>query len=163
MLPSRSLPWDVSDLEIAERRFTLNSDDFNLLNPNTKTCPIFRTVRDAEITKAIHRRLPILLDESSPDGNPWDISFQAMFHMSNDSKLFCRRESLESEGYILEGNHFVSSQCASESDDPPTKQRRYLPLYEGKMVTFFDHRAADVVTESDGRSPTESTSIPIKS
>ena len=136
---------DALDLDIAERRFTLDSDDFNLLNPNTKTCPIFRTVRDAEITKAIYRRLPILLDESSSTGNPWDISFQAMFHMSNDSKLFCRRESLESEGYILEGNHFVSSQCASEPDNSSIEQRQFLPLYEGKMVTFFDHRAADVV------------------
>ena len=136
---------DASDLDIAERRFTLDSDDFNLLNPNTKTCPIFRTVRDAEITKAIYRRLPVLLDESSPDGNPWDVSFQAMFHMSNDSKLFRRRESLESEGYILEGNHFVSSQCASEPAALLPKHRRYFPLYEGKMVTFFDHRAADVV------------------
>ena len=136
---------DASDLEIAERRFTLNSDDFNLLNPNTKTCPIFRTVRDAEITRAIYRRLPVLLDESSPDGNPWDISFQAMFHMSNDSELFRRRESLESDGYILEGNHFVSSQYSPEHDKLPVEHRRYFPLYEGKMVTFFDHRAADVV------------------
>ena len=46
---------------------------------------------------------------------------------------------------ILEGNHFVSPQCASEHEDCTMDQHRYLPLYEGKMVTFFDHRAADVV------------------
>ena len=136
---------EVSDLDLAERRFTLDADDFNLLNPNTKTCPIFRTVRDAEITKAIYRRLPVLLDESSPDGNPWGVSFQRMFDMSNDSQLFRRRESLESDGYTLEGNHFVSSQCGFEPDNIPYMQCRYVPLYEGKMVTFFDHRAADVV------------------
>ena len=132
---------DVTHLENNDRRFTLNSEDFNLLNPNTKTCPIFRTVRDAEIAKAIYRRLPVLIDETSPDGNPWGVSFQSMFHMSNDSHLFHTREQLESQGYVLEGNHFVLRDAPSNGDE----RARYLPLYEGKMATFFDHRAADVV------------------
>ena len=132
---------DVSHLEDDERCFNLDSDDFALLNPNTKTCPVFRTVRDAEITKAIYRRLPVLLDETSSDGNPWGVSFQAMFHMSNDSHLFRTLEQLEPQGYILEGNHFVLRDPHSNGDE----RARYLPLYEGKMATFFDHRAADVV------------------
>ena len=136
---------DVSDIDITERRFTLDSDDFNLLNPNTKTCPIFRTVRDAEITKAIYRRLPILLDEITPEGNTWGISFQTMFHMSGDSQLFRRREWLESQGPIVEGNHFVLRHAASDACAHPIEPDRYLPLYEGKMATFFDHRPADIV------------------
>ena len=132
---------DVTHLEIEDRRFTLSPEDFRLLNPNTKTCPVFRTVRDAEITKAIYRRLPVLLDETSTDGNPWQVSFQRMFDISNDSHLFHTREQLESQGCTLEGNHFVLRSA------PPngTERARYLPLYEGKMATFFDHRAADVV------------------
>ena len=132
---------DITHLEDDDKHFTMNSEDFSLLNPNTKTCPVFRTVRDAEITKAIYRRLPVLLDETSPDGNPWDISFKAMFHMSNDSHHFHTREQLESQGYILEGNHFVLRDTHSNG----AERARYLPLYEGKMATFFDHRAADVV------------------
>ena len=131
---------DPSDLDDTERRFTLSPQDFSLLNPNSKTCPIFRSLRDAEITKAVYGRLPVLLDETSPDGNPWGISFQRMFDISNDSDLFHTREQLESQGYILEGNHFVLR------NTPKGEERiRYLPLYEGKMVTFFDHRAADVM------------------
>ena len=132
---------DVPHLEDDGRCFTLTSDDFSLLNPNTKTCPVFRTVRDAEITKAIYHRLPVLLDDTSPDGNPWGISFQRMFDMSNDSHLFHTREQLEAQGYLLEGNHFVLRDGHPNGDE----RDRYLPLYEGKMATFFDHRAADVV------------------
>jgi hypothetical protein len=46
----------VTDLQDQHRHFTLTQDDIALLNPNTHTCPIFRTRRDAEITKAIYRR-----------------------------------------------------------------------------------------------------------
>ena len=33
------------------RRFTLSPADIALLNPNTHTCPIFRTAPDAELTR----------------------------------------------------------------------------------------------------------------
>jgi len=44
-----------------ERRFTLTAEEIALVNPNTRTCPIFRTRRDAELTKAIYRRVPVLV------------------------------------------------------------------------------------------------------
>ena len=31
------------------------------MNPNTGTCPIFRSRRDAEINKEIYRRVPVLI------------------------------------------------------------------------------------------------------
>ena len=47
-----------------------------VLNPNTKTCPIFRTRRDADLTKSIYKRIPILIDENrKKGGNPWGIKF----------------------------------------------------------------------------------------
>ena len=52
----------VEDLEDKKRHIALTGDDIQLLNPNTRTCPIFRTRRDAEITKAIYRRVPVLID-----------------------------------------------------------------------------------------------------
>ena len=64
-----------------------NPEDFLLLNPNTRTCPVFRTQRDAEITLSIYRRLPILVHEEEPNGNPWSITFMRMFDMSNDSSI----------------------------------------------------------------------------
>ena len=64
-----------------------------------------------------------------------------MFHMTNDSGLFRPRTELEErEGaYPLGGNVYGSA-----SGD-------WLPLYEGKMVQAYDHRAADVVVNPENR------------
>ena len=129
---------NAAQLHESDRHFKLSSEDIALLNPNTRTCPIFRGKRDAEITKAIYRRVPVLIDESKGEaGNPWGISFLRMFDMANDSNLFRTREQLEADGWKLAGNIF-------ERDGA-----RYLPLYEGKMMHFYNHRAADVVVNDE--------------
>ena len=67
----------------------LSSTDLALLNPNTRTCPIFRSRRDAELTKAIYRRVPVLIDKNRKEGgNPWGIKFVTMFDQTNDAELF---------------------------------------------------------------------------
>ncbi len=93
--------------EITEKRFRLTPEEITLLNPNTGTCPVFRTRRDAEITLGIYRRVPVLIKEGDPDGNPWGISFmQGLFNMTSDSHLFHTREELEADGWTLKGNVF---------------------------------------------------------
>lgn len=130
---------DTADLADPERRFTLSPEDIALLNPNTKTCPIFRTRRDAEITKAIYRRVPVLIDENKPHGNPWGISFKLMFMMNTDSHLFRTREELEADGWTRHRNVFTRG------------PDRYLPLYEAKMIHHFDHRWAIYTDAGDTR------------
>ena len=103
----------VSQLADPRRRFSLTPDEFRLINPNTLTCPVFRSERDAELTKKLYRAAPVLIDESKESGNPWGISFMAMMHMSGDSHLF---------------------------QDAPAADT--LPLYEAKMIHQFDHRWA---------------------
>ena len=51
---------DVTD---PNRRYTLTLDDFRLLNPNTLTCPTFRTRHDAELAKIMYQRFPVLENE----------------------------------------------------------------------------------------------------
>ena len=126
----------TADLRDPERRFRLTPEDIALINPNTKTAPVFRTRRDAEICAKIYRNVPVLIREGDPNGNPWGLTFTTMFHMSNDSGLFRTREQLESDGWHLDGNVFT------RADD------RYLPLYEAKMIHQFDHRWATY--ERDG-------------
>ena len=121
---------DVDDLRDEERRFTLTAAEIALLNPNTRTCPIFRSRRDAELTKAIYRRVPVLIKEGPPEENPWGVSFLRMIDMSNDSHLFHTRAELEQAGWRLEGNRFVRG------------DEVMLPLYEAKMLHQFDHRWA---------------------
>jgi hypothetical protein len=110
--------------------FSLTPEEITLLNPNSGTCPMFRTRRDAEITLAIYRRVPVLLREGASDGNPWGIMFNRMFDMTNDSKIFHTREQLEADGWTLRNNIFERG------------PQRMLPLYEAKMIHHYDHRWA---------------------
>ncbi|MEN9538158.1 MAG: hypothetical protein RLZZ126_393, partial [Pseudomonadota bacterium] len=70
-----------------------------------------------------------------PDEKVWPVKYTTMFHMTNDSGLFLKPEELQKQGYRPATlNRWVNAAGAEA-----------LPLYEGKMVQMFDHRAADVV------------------
>jgi hypothetical protein len=115
-------------LNDSQRTFSLNARDFGLLNPNTRTCPIFRGRRDAELAKLIYRRVPILIKDGPPEENPWAIRFSRMFDMANDSGFFHSSDQLEEKGATLKGNVFL------------LRADRYLPLFEAKMFHLFNHR-----------------------
>lgn len=145
---------NTEQLRDERRVFNLTKEDFNRLNPNTKTCPVFRTRADAELTRKIYERVPVLINEET-GSNPWGISFMRMLDMSNDSGLFRTRVELENKGYELVGNRFVRKQ-------PPLSPfvngelDVYLPLYEAKMIWHFDHRFGSY----DGVDSRTSTHIP---
>ncbi|MDY0168721.1 MAG: N-6 DNA methylase, partial [Thermoguttaceae bacterium] len=130
----------IEQLDEPGRLIPLSGEDIKLLNPNTRTCPIFRTRRDAEITKAVYRRVPVLIDHNrtGPTGNPWGVRFKRMFDQTNDAERFHDAADLGAKGYRREGNRFVTGRGKSK--------RVYLPVYEAKMVQMYDHRAADVIT-----------------
>jgi len=142
----------IEDLHDEEKVFTLSKEDIELLNPNTKTCPIFRTKRDAEITKGIYRRVPVLINENDPEnGNPWGITFkQGLFNMTSDSHLFRTKEQLESEGWELNKNIF------EKGND------KYLPLYEAKMIHHYNHRYGDFADAPPGKRPHVLPDVPIE-
>jgi hypothetical protein len=119
--------------------FRLTAADFALVNPNTGTAPIFRTRRDAELTTAIYARLPVLVKRAGGvEHKAWPVKYLTMFHMTNDSGLFWDRNRLEAEGaYPVAESHWKKG--AAE----------WVPLYEGKMVQAFDHRAASVVVNPE--------------
>ncbi|MGQ9684513.1 MAG: Eco57I restriction-modification methylase domain-containing protein, partial [Anaerolineae bacterium] len=130
----------VEHLQEEQRRFSLTAEEIALLNPNTRTCPVFRSRRDAQITLGIYRRVPVLVKEGPPEENPWGIRFTTLFHMANDSHLFRTRAQLQAEGWQLRGNVFVRRRApkggrAGDED-------RCLPLYEAKMIHHYDHRWA---------------------
>jgi len=124
----------IEHLHDPERVFTLSPEDIFRVNPNTLTCPIFQSRYDAEISKKIYQRVPVLIREASgdqPEVNPWGITFMRMFDMSNDSHLFKTFEDLTGEGYELDGNHFIKGDS------------EYVPLYESKMIQIYNHRHGD--------------------
>ncbi|MEU7027709.1 DNA methyltransferase [Streptomyces sp. NPDC046275] len=124
---------DPAELNDADKAFTLSPEEITLLNPNMGTCPVFRSRRDAEITLGIYGRVPILIKDGDPKGNPWDVSFLRMFDMAHDSNLFQSRDDFNGDDWSIDGNIFAKGGVKA------------LPLYEAKMVDFFNHRAADVV------------------
>ena len=130
---------DTEAINDSNRCFSLAPDDFARVNPNTGTAPIFRTRRDAEITRRLYEKHPILVDHSLGDERrAWPVRYDRMFDMTNDSHLFRTAAQLEAEGlYPVQGNRW------KRGDD------MYLPLYEGKMVQAFDHRAASVVVNPE--------------
>ena len=132
----------IEHLDDQERLFQLSPEDFALINPNTRTCPVFRAKKDAELTRKLYRQAPVLMQEN-PETNPWNIKFQAMFHMSADSDLFRTYQQLDDQGAQLEGNQFHLDGT------------RYLPLYEAKMVHHYDHRFATY--ETDGETTRDTT------
>ena len=101
----------------------------------------------------------LFFSPSCKDGNPWDVSFTTMFHMSNDSGHFRTAAQLAEAGFVREGIDWVLPTGAAprqgvlafagSRDDRslPLEDgalsgggERYVPLYEAKMINFFDHR-----------------------
>ena len=129
----------TEDIASPEKRFELRPEDIALLNPNTLTCPVFRTVHDAILNRAIYQHIPILLLDSAAGGNPWGVSFsQGLFNTTTDSKLFVSIENLKETSRPIQGNRF-------ERDGEV-----FYPLYEGKMIQAFDHRYANSLAPDTG-------------
>ncbi|MGA8146954.1 MAG: hypothetical protein WB870_05170 [Gallionellaceae bacterium] len=148
----------LEEADDPQHLLTLTAQDFSAVNPNTGAAPIFRTRRDADITTAIYRRQPVLVLHAAPYPSPlpargervpkaregkevqkvWPVRYCTMFHMTNDSGLFKRRDELEQEGWYPVGmNRWKKGEAEA------------VPLYEGKMVQMYDHRAASVVMNAD--------------
>ena len=125
---------DLAEIDNPDRVFPITAEEINRINPNSGTAPIFRSRRDKEITSGIYARLPVLVDRESGDA-VWPIRYVRMLDMANDSGRFRTRQELEGDegAWPIGGNRFQSA------------DGEWVPLYEGKMVQAFDHRASDIV------------------
>jgi hypothetical protein len=111
-----------SDARDSSRAFQLSASVLELLNPNTRTAPVFRTQRDYELTCSIYKRFPVLLDKSGPDPrSAWGFH-PALLFMTNEPSFH---------------RHVDGTRCDAGGG--------CVGVYEGKMVGPFDHRQADVV------------------
>ena len=131
---------DTKTINDPERCFPLAPKVFARVNPNTGTAPVFRTRRDADITRRIYERHPVLVDRThGEERRAWPIRFmQGLFNMTTDSHLFRTAAQLRAEGfYPIQGNRWKRG------------EKLYLPLYEGKMVQAYDHRAASITSRDN--------------
>jgi hypothetical protein len=128
--------FEIGSMEqLADQRkeIELSIEDFRLFNPNTVTAPLFRARHDRDLIGNLYRAAAVLIRERRdyPDGdaNPWGITFQTLFHMSNDSGLFRTSEQLSGQGFLRDGPDWRHGDG-----------RYYVPLFEAKMIHHFDHR-----------------------
>lgn len=121
---------NIEDIQDKRRVFELTAQDFVNINPNTKTAPVFRTKKDAELTTKIYSYLPIVWNENL-NQNLWRLKFNSQFHMSNASYLF-------------------------KSEYNSTKN--LIPLYESKFIWFYNHRNS-TFEDCDKRTSTNNVSI----
>ena len=157
-----------SQLVEPERNFTMSSDQIARINPNTGTAPVFRARYDAELTAKIYATAPVLIREAEgPIGNPWGLEFrQGLFNMTSDSELFRTAAQLESNGLVRDGTDWVvpgarpaQRVLSVEGEgagslplrDGGAHVTRYVPLYEAKMMSFFDHRFSGYGARGDDR------------
>ena len=147
-LPSRCAFYlhSTAELDAPGRILSLSSQDFARVNPNTGAAPIFRNQRDADITLKLYAKHPVLVKHGAvsetlgqqPDAKVWPVKYQRMFDMTNDSHLFLKGSELKKQGWSPAAlNRWEKTDAAGT--------QVAVPLYEGKMVQMFDHRAADVV------------------
>ena len=124
----------LADLEDEDRVFPLAPEDFARINPNTGTAPILRSRRDAEMVSRIYRDHPVLVDHSGQgETKLYPVRYVRMFDMTNDSGLFRTSTDLESQGaYRVQGNRYKRG------------SEEWAPLYQGRMIHHFDHRANQV-------------------
>ncbi|MDE0197365.1 MAG: hypothetical protein OXK78_04165 [Caldilineaceae bacterium] len=125
---------DTAVIDDPDRCFPLAPADFARVNPNTGTAPVFRTRRDADITRRIYEHHPALVDRSGEDETrAWPVRYVRMFDMANDSHLFRTADDLGTDGfYPVDGNRWKRG------------EELYFPLYQGRMIHLFDHRANSV-------------------
>lgn len=132
----------VDQLSDSRRRFTLTPDDFRLINPNTLTCPVFRSERDAELTKKLYRATPILIDESSGNGNPWGFDYMTkMFDMADNSHEFVEYEQLPVK-------------AIAENSLSPLREAKHIHLYDHRWATCRQSQGdTDLVTAEEKSDP----------
>ncbi|ARS40724.1 hypothetical protein CA265_14090 [Sphingobacteriaceae bacterium GW460-11-11-14-LB5] len=104
----------ISHLKDKLRIFNLDKTDFFRLNPNTKTCPVFRTSVDAELSKAVYNRMGVFINDVEKQ-NPW-------------GAYYIRLVDLGDHQNEIEMVHLRDTNVYQ------------VPIYEAKLFWQMDHR-----------------------
>jgi hypothetical protein len=127
---------EADELSQPDRDFYMTGTELTAPNANSGGAAMFRTARDATLAANVYSRHPILvsrIDEKTME--LWPVKYSNLLHMSADSKLFKRKDVLRKEGW---------TSAPLRTWTHPTKGIA-VPLYEGKMVQMYNHRAAEIV------------------
>lgn len=112
---------NLMHLQEDERYFTMSTEEFKLVNPESRTMPSCRNKTDKEILVKIYRNSETLRKAYD------NLIIRRIFDMSLDSQLFKTEAQLLNEGCMVDNNWIYR-------DD----EHIYLPLYEAKL--FHQYR-----------------------
>ncbi|HEY5477781.1 MAG TPA: N-6 DNA methylase [Tepidiformaceae bacterium] len=120
----------IAQVREPARHFTLSVEEIARINPNTLTCPVFRSGRDAALVSRIHREVPVLAREaeSGPDQGEWGFRGFLMFMMNDISSELVPLTEMGAEWSLVR----------SVVVEPGGGRR--LPFLEAKMLSQYDHR-----------------------
>ena len=104
----------IEQLSDSRRHFRMSANEIAVVNPNTRTAPVFRSNVDAGLTAKIYSH-SIPIEGRGSSSHPWQLKVRRFLDMN-------RAEILS----------LVSGESSSER----------VPVYEGKMFWQFDHRHA---------------------
>jgi hypothetical protein len=119
----------------APKPVTLTRETLAKVNPTTGTMPIFRSMIDLGIVAKVYDNFPVLIEGTGRNETPvWPIKYRQMINMTSRSEGFRTAQMLtEQEGaWPVDDGEFESL------------AGRWLRLYEGKMVSIYNHRYAGV-------------------
>jgi hypothetical protein len=113
-----------------ERYFKLSREQVRRINPNTRTCPIFRTNTDAELVKRIYDMLPVVTNDENGE-NPWGINYIRLVHLGDHAEYVRDYDQLIAQNAQLVENQFILPDSTV-----------YLPVYEARQIFIYNHRYA---------------------
>lgn len=136
---------DPAQIIEPERNFTLSPEQIATINPNTRTAPVFRSRRDAELTAQMFRESSIFILEGEDGENPWSVDFHTrLWNMGEDAEYFSLLSEIESGRFSDGRRHSGFTRGLSEHGLPILRFARpdenQAPLFEAKTFHQFDHR-----------------------
>jgi hypothetical protein len=124
----------TDDIRDGSRRFQLSGEAIRAINPDTETCPVFRSSRDAELSTVIYRRVRVFGRAEQRTPASWAARIpQGLYHQTNDASLLREPTQLLAQGFNQTGDG------TWERDG-----EHYHRMFEGRMVHLFNNRAASV-------------------
>jgi len=119
------------DLDAKGQSFTMSISDISKLSPLTRTPPVVRSKEDFLLLKKLSEPHQLMMSIAEK----WRLRYMRMVDMSNDSDQFSKFDDYQRGNTEPDGTLNLSG-------------RRWLRVYEGKMISRYNHRAASAVTRN---------------
>lgn len=110
-----------------QRHFTLSPDDIARINPNTRTAPIFRSRRDAELTAKLYGNASVLIeDDAGRERNQWGAYYLRLIHFDDHKDQLRTWDQCVDQGFEYDAPRFIKGKV------------ELLPVWEAKITNAYD-------------------------